>query len=134
MHALTPYQQSKLLANRNVLDVSEKSVSFTPAFKIKAVHQVIKGVPPEQIFLDAGISIQFFKKDYCRFCLKRWVKKFQDEGEESLHEDGRGATGRPKKERPKDLTYDELLSLVEIQKEALQELKKQNALERKKKR
>lgn len=134
MHALTPYQQSKLLANRNVLEVSEKSVSFTSTFKIKAVHQFFEGVSPTQIFLNAEIPIQFFKENYCRLCLKRWVKKYQELGEKSLKEDGRGSTGRPKKERPEDLTYDELLSLVEIQKEALQELKKQNALERKKKR
>jgi transposase len=134
MHALTPYQQSKLLANRNVLEVSEKSVTFTPAFKVKAVHQVIDGVSPDQIFLDAGIPIHYFREDYCRSCLKRWVQKFQAHGEDSLYEDGRGSTGRPKKERPEDLTYDELLSLVEIQKGALEELKKQNALERKKKR
>lgn len=134
MHALTPYQQSKLLANRNVLEVSEKSVSYIPDFKIKAVHQLMDGVSPDQIFLTAGIPIHFFKEDYCRYCLKRWVQKLQAEGEESLYEDGRGSTGRPKKERPQDLTYDELLSLVEIQKGALEELKKQNALERKKKR
>ncbi|MBA2403534.1 MAG: hypothetical protein H0V66_02085 [Bdellovibrionales bacterium] len=134
MHALSPSQQSKLLANRNVLEVSEKSVSFTAAFKIKAVHQVMDGVPPDQIFLNAGIPIHLFKENYCRYCLKRWVQKFRAEGEESLYEDGRGSTGRPKKERPEDLTYDELLSLVEIQKGALEELKKQNALERKKKR
>jgi hypothetical protein len=134
MHALTPSQQSKLLANRNVLEVSEKSVSFTPAFKIKAVHQVIDGVPPDQIFTNAGIPIHFFKEDYCRYCIKKWVQKFKAQGEESLQKDGRGSTGRPKKERPEDLTYDELLSLVEIQKGALEELKKQNALERKKKR
>ncbi len=57
MYALMPCQHSKLLANRNVLDVSEKSVSFTPAFKIKAIHQVIKGVPQEHIFLDAEILV-----------------------------------------------------------------------------
>jgi transposase len=134
MHALSPSQQSKLLANRNVLEVSEKSVSYTPAFKIKAIHQFIDGVSPDQIFSNAGIPINFFKEDYCRYCLKRWVQKFRARGEESLHEDGRGSSGRPKKERPEDLTYDELLSLVEIQKGALEELKKQNALERKKKR
>lgn len=136
MHTLTPFQRSKLLANRNVLEVSEKSISFTPAFKIKAVHQYLDGVSPDQIFLKAGISISLFKDDYCRCCIKRWVHKFQAEGEESFKIDGRGlgASGRPKEERPEDLTYEELLALVEIQKGALEELKKQNALERKKKR
>jgi hypothetical protein len=63
------------------------------------------------------------------------VKKFDEGGEESLKEDNRGirSTGRPKKERLEDLTYDELLALVEIHQEALEEVKKQNALARKKK-
>lgn len=134
MHTLTPSQRSKLLSNRNVQEASEKSVSYTAAFKIKAVKQYLDGVPPDQIFLDAGIPIKIFKVDYSRSCIKRWVQKFQSRGEESLKEDGRGNTGRPKKERPEDLTYDELLALVEIQREALEEVKKQNALERKKKR
>lgn len=136
MHSLTPHQRSKLLANRNVENVSEKSVFFTSAFKIRAVHQYFDGVSPDQIFLDAGIPVNYFKEKFCRFCLKRWVHKFRTKGEESLKEDGRGSggSGRPRDERPLDLSYEELLALVEIQKGALEELKKQNALERKKKR
>ena len=134
MHALTPSQQSQLLANRNIHSVSEKSVSFNAAFKIDAVRQYLDGASADQIFLDAAIPIHFFKNNYARFCLKRWVQKFRIGGEGSLKEDGRGSTGRPKKERPEDLTYEELLSLVEIHREALEEVKKQNALERKKRR
>lgn len=136
MHAFTPSQRSKLLANRNVLDVTEKTISFTPEFKIKAVHRYFEGVSPDQIFLDAGIPINYFKENYCRLCLKSWRKKFQEGGEDALKDNGRGrkSSGRPKKERPENLTYEELLTLVEIQKGALEEVKKQNALERKKKR
>jgi transposase len=136
MHAFTPSQRSKLLANRNVLNVTEKSVSYTSDFKIKAVHECLAGVSPDQIFQDAGIPIIYFKKNYCKFCLKKWIYKFRTRGEDSLYKDGRGSggSGRPKNERPEELTYDELLTLVEIQKGALEELKKQNALERKKKR
>jgi len=60
MHALTPYQQSKLLANRNVLEVTEKSVTFTSEFKIQAVHKYLGGISPDQIFLAAGLPIHFF--------------------------------------------------------------------------
>jgi class 3 adenylate cyclase len=62
-------------------------------------------------------------------------EKFKTEGEESLRNDerGKGATGRPKGESLEDLTYDELLALVEIQQEALNDIRKQNALARKKK-
>ncbi len=135
MHGFTPLQRSKLLANRNVLDVTQSTVSFMPAFKIKAVQRYLSGTSPNTIFEEAGIPIEYFNVDYCRCCLKRWVQKFEAEGEDSFKEDGRGlaSTGRPKEERLEDLTYDELLALVEIQKGALEELKKQNALARKKK-
>lgn len=135
MSTFTPKQRSKLLANRNVKDVTEKTVSFDPTFKIKAVHQYRDGISPNSIFEEAGVPLEYFKDDYCRNCLKKWVKKFDEGGEESLYEDNRGSgnSGRPKKERLEDLTYDELLALVEIQKEALKEVKKQNALARKKK-
>lgn len=136
MSTFTPKQRSKLLANRNVKEVTEKTVSFEPAFKIKAVHKYRDGISPDLIFEEAGIPLEYFKDDYCRNCVKKWVKKFNEGGEEGLHEDNRGSGngGRPKKERLEDLTYDELLALVEIQKEALEEVKKQNALARKKKR
>ena len=135
MHSFTPQQQSKLLANRNVEDVSEKSVTFKADFKIKALNQYLAGTSPDEIFEAAGIPVDYFKIGYCRFCIKRWLHKLETEGLEALSEDrrGSGSTGRPKSERPEDLTYEELLALVEIQKEALRELKKQNALARKKK-
>ena len=136
MHAFTPQQRSKLLANRCVRDVTEKTVSFNPEFKIKAVQRYLEGVSPNQIFQDANIPLDYFKQDYPKYCLKKWIKKYKLRGEDALKEDGRGtgSTGRPKQERLEDLTYDELLALVEIQQEALEEVKKQNALARKKKR
>lgn len=134
MQSFTPKQRSKLLANRNVKDVTEKTISFLPEFKIKSVHQYLDGLSSDQIFVNAGFHLGFFKEDYCRSCIKRWVKKFKDEGIESLRTDKRGksSTRRPKEERLEDLTYDELLALVEIQKGALEELRKQRALARKK--
>ncbi len=134
MQTFTPRQRSKLLANRNVQDVSEKTISFTPDFKISSVQQYLDGISPDQIFKDSGLPLEYFKEDYCRNCIKKWVKKYKDEGEDSLRSDerGKGSTGRPKNERLEDLTYDELLALVEIQKGALEELRKQRALAKKK--
>ena|SRR5690554_5419719 len=133
MHNFTPKQRSKLLANRNVQDVTEKTISFLPEFKIKSVKQYLAGVSPDEIFEDAGFPLEFFKEDYFRQCIKRWLTKFKEEGEDSLRIDerGKGSPGRPKEERLEDLTYDELLALVEIQKEAINELRKQRALEKK---
>jgi transposase len=134
MHRFTPHQRSKLLANRNVQDATEKTVTFVPDFKISAVKQYLEGTHPNQIFEKAGLPLEFFEEYYFRFCLKRWVKKFKEKGEDSLRSDDRGknSSGRPKEERLEDLTYDELLALVEIQRGALEELRKQKALAKKK--
>jgi transposase len=134
MHSFTPKQRFKLLNNRNVQDVTDKTISFVPEFKIKSVLQYLDGISPDQIFENAGFALEFFKEDYARQCIKRWLKKYKEEGENSLRTDerGKGSTGRPKEERLEDLSYDELLALVEIQKEALSELRKQKALEKKK--
>lgn len=136
MHSFTPKQRSKLLANRNVQAATEKTVTFTPEFKIKAVHLYLDGTLPDQIFENAEIPLEYFEDDYCRSCVKRWLEKFRTEGEDSLRFDerGKGASGRPKEESLEDLTYDELLALVEIQQEALNDIRKQNALARKKNR
>jgi transposase len=135
MHAFTPQQRSRLLANRNVQDITEKNISFTPAFKLKAVKLNLEGMPANQIFQEAGIPLEYFITSYSRNTLKKWVRKFKEKGEDAFLGETRGtcSTGRPKIERFEELTYDELLALVEIQKGALQELKKQNALARKKK-
>ena len=134
MHSFTPKQRSRLLTNRNVQDVSEKTISFIPEFKIKSVQQYLDGISPDQIFESAGLPLDFFKEDYARQCIKRWLKKYKEEGKDSLRIDerGKGGSGRPKEERLEELSYDELLALVEIQKEALNELRKQKALEKKK--
>ena len=134
MQNFTPKQRSKLLANRNVQDVTEKTVSFLPEFKVKSVRLYLDGFSPDQIFENAGLPAKFFKEDYFRHCIKRWVKKFKEGGEDSLFADdrGKGSTGRPQNDRLEDLTYEELLALVEIQKGALEELRKQKALAKKK--
>lgn len=134
MQSFTPKQRSKLLANRNVQDVTEKTIMFLPEFKIKSIRQYLDGLSPDQIFENAGFPLEFFKEDYFRQCIKRWLKKFNEEGEDSLRVDerGKGSTGRPRDERLEDLTYEELLALVEIQKGALEELRKQRALGKKK--
>lgn len=134
MQSFSPKQRSKLLANRNVQDVTEKTISFLPEFKIKSVHQYLDGLSPDQIFENAGLPLDYFKEGFARNCIKRWLKKFKEEGEDSLRIDerGKGSTGRPKEERLEDLSYDELLALVEIQKGALDELRKQRALAKKK--
>jgi transposase len=135
MHELSESQRQELLKNPHVEKITDKFVSYTSIFKIKAVELYLEGQHPDKIFLDAQIPIHFFRKDYPRYNIKRWKKKYQERGAESLKQDGRGSgsSGRPRKESLDELTYDELLTIVEIQREVIEDLKKRNALAKKKK-
>lgn len=133
MQELSSYQKRKLLENPNVEKITEKFVSFTPDFKSLAVKKYLNGENANEIFLQAKIPIHFFKSDYCRSCLKRWKKKFQQDGASSFSDEKRGSSkvGRPKKENLDDLSYEELQAIIEIQKGVITELKKKKALAKK---
>ena len=134
MHKLTSEQQMRLQTNPNVEKITEGSVVYKASFKIKATKSYLSGNNPDQIFRDAGIPPEFFKADYCRYCLKRWSEKFKIGGAESLMEDnrGKGSAGRPCNENLDELTYEELKALVEIQKGVIDDLVKKRALAKKK--
>jgi len=134
MQELSSHQKRTLLSNPNVDKITAKQVIYTAAFKIRAVKQYLKGQKPDEIFKANGIEPVYFIDNYCRFCIKRWKKKYFDKGKESLKSDrrGSGATGRPKKENPDELTYQELVALVEIQQDVIDALKKKKALAKKK--
>lgn len=134
MHFLSDAQSKELLKNPNVSKITPHQVIYSAEFKIKAVEQYLSGKRPEDIFLENGISPQFFENQYCRLCIKRWKKKYFEEGKNSLKIEtrGSGSSGRPKKENNDKLTYDELKTLVEIQQEVIEGLKKMKALARKK--
>jgi hypothetical protein len=136
MQDLSDYQRRVLLKNPNVEKITEKHVVYTSKFKTSAVEAYLNGKSSNQIFIDAGIDPSFFVTKYCQSCLKRWKKKYLEEGKRSFkHESrGSGSTGRPKKEDPDDLTIEELRALVEIQQDLIDHLKKKKALTKKTKR
>ncbi len=134
MQELSDYQKIVLLKNPNVEKITEKHVVYTSKFKVKAVELYLKGISPEEIFNRANINLKYFKKNYSRYCLKKWKKKFESDGKKSFFEEtrGKGSTGRPKKTNVDDLTIDELKAIVEIQEELIETLKKNRALAKKK--
>lgn len=132
MHELSDKQKITLLANPNVQTITKSFVIFKVNFKIKAAKLYLEGVSSDKIFKDTGIPIEYFKTDFCRNCIKRWAKKLKSEGEDSLKHETRGnKTGRPPKENFNELSYEELIALVQIQKEVIEEIKKQKALMKK---
>ena len=133
MSNLSDYQKRKLLDNPNIEKITENHIVFTAAFKIKAVESYFQGLIPEQIFLEAGIQTDFFSADYPRMCIKKWKKKYTKEGKDSFKTESRGsgATGRPRKVNPEELTMDELRAIIDIQRDLIEHLKKKKALTKK---
>jgi len=126
--------QIKLLeSNPNVDHVSERSISYTPDFKIRAVKENFNGKGPVQIFIEHGFDLQMIGSEKPKQCLKRWRKSFKQFGEDGFLTErrGKGTTGRPSS---KQLTVEENLRKAEARikylEAELEFLKKLDELER----
>jgi transposase len=124
----------KLLeSNPNVDHVSERSISYTPDFKIRAVKENSNGKGPVQIFIEHGFDLQVIGSEKPKQCLKRWRRTYNQFGEDGLLTErrGKGSTGRPSS---KQLTVEENLKKAEARikylEAELEFLKKLDALER----
>jgi transposase len=126
--------QIKLLeSNSNVDHVSERSISYKPEFKIKAVKENLNGKGPVQIFIEHGFDLQVIGTEKPNQCLKRWRKTFNSLGEEGFLTErrGKGSTGRPSS---KNLSVEDSLRKAEARikylEAELEFLKKLEELER----
>lgn len=86
----TPEDQDILRNNPNVASCSEKSITFTPAFKQEAVRKHHKGMTPQSIFATAGLSPSLIGRRTPNERLKKWTAIAQERGVEALLTDGRG--------------------------------------------
>lgn len=129
----TEYQIKELEKNPNVLRVSERSISYHPYFKVKAVVEYKSGKIPTQIFIENGFNIEVIGKGQPKRCLQRWRDTYEKFGELGLQSDRRGkaSTGRPS---TKELSVEEKLKKAEARIKLLEAendfLKKLEELER----
>ena len=130
----TKEEQLKLLQNKNVLKVSEATITYNPEFKVSAVLENLStGKPPYLIFLEAGFDVNVIGRKNPARCLDRWERTFKKLGEEGLRNDQRGknSTGRPLE---RELTVDEKLRRAELRIKYLESevdlLKKLDSVER----
>jgi transposase len=132
-HLFTQYQIKELEKNPNVLRVSERSISYNPDFKIKAVSEYQIGKIPAQIFIENGFNLELIGKNQPKRCLQRWRQTFEKYGDVGLETERRGkaSTGRP---TSKDLSVEEQLKKAEARIKLLEAendfLKKLEELER----
>lgn len=127
------FQFKELEKNPNALSASEKSISYSPGFKLKAVKEYKSGKIPSQIFIEQGFDLGMIGKKQPKYCLKRWRDSYERFGEEGLlmERRGKGSTGRPS---TKQLSVEEKLRKAEARIKFLEAendfLKKLEELER----
>lgn len=127
------FQMKQLEKNPNVIKVSERSITYSASFKIKAVKENLNGKGPSDIFLENGFDLEVIGRGKPQSCLKRWRTTYKQLGESGFTEErrGKGTMGRPKKQH---LTKDEQLKKAEAKiaflEAELEFLKKLDELER----
>jgi len=126
-------QIKELKKNPNVTSASDRSISYSPKFKIKAVKQYKQGKIPSQIFIEHGFDIEMIGKEQPKQCLRRWRETFERYGEDGFLTErrGKGSTGRPSS---RSLSLEEQLKKAEAKIKFLEAendfLKKLEELER----
>lgn len=105
-----------LLLNKNVAGCSERSISYRKDFKVLAVKQYHEGLPPSEIFKQAGFDIHIIGHKTPKHCLSRWRKLCEHKGTTGLHIDGRGhSKGRGRPKNLENLTEKEKLKRLEAE-------------------
>lgn len=113
---LTNEQIDRLLKNPNVKSCTPKYITYSPAFKIKAVEEYISGKSTYQIFIDAGISVEMVNRRKMKDSVRRWKKISDTEGLSSLKKTRKWRCGRKKKAT---LTDKEKIKRLELENELL---------------
>jgi len=67
----TEFQIKELEKNPNILSASDRSISYNPEFKIKAVKEYKLGKSPTQIFIEHGFNFGIIDKRQPKECLRK---------------------------------------------------------------
>lgn len=118
-----PEERARVLQNRNVLKVSDTTITYCSDFKVRAVREnLVESKTPQDIFLTAGFDLDLIGRETPKRCLNRWRAICAQRGEEGLRDDHRGKA-KPPAER--ELTAEEKLRRLEAR---VRYLEKENEL------
>ncbi|MEC2346184.1 hypothetical protein P9H28_19125 [Paenibacillus barengoltzii] len=73
----TEQQRKQLESNPNVQHVTDRTITYTPSFKLAAIKAYQEGKTPMEIFLNAGFDIAAIGNEKPKKCLKRWREQYQ---------------------------------------------------------
>lgn len=106
----------ELLKNPNVIKCSNKAITYSKEFKLKAVKQYTdEGVSSNEIFRLAGFNSDVIGKDTPKDRISDWKRLYRLYGEEGLNIDRRGKHGNGGRPTTKNLTEKEKLERLEAQ-------------------
>jgi transposase len=132
-HHFTEHEMRQLEANPYVKQVTDKSITYSPSFKIAAVKAYAEGQKPSDIFLNAGFDLNIIGHQKPKSSLKRWRDVYNTLGEVGLLEEQRGKSSTGRKPTG-ELSAEEKLKRAEARIKLLVAendfLKKLDALER----
>ena len=111
----TEVQIKELLANKNVENCSDRSITYNKEFKVWAVNKYYEdGYSPRMIFEEAGFDISIVGEDTPGFSLQRWRKEYQTKGIDSLKLERRGQGNRGRR-KIKELNDTDRIKRLEIE-------------------
>ncbi|MEK4627268.1 IS3 family transposase [Solibacillus sp. FSL R7-0682] len=95
------HQRRQIEQNPNVVLITDRSIQYTVAFKLKAVQENLKGKGPTEIFKAAGFDLEIIGIKKVQSAVHRWKKIYQTYGEDGFTQErrGKGSTGRPRAEK-----------------------------------
>lgn len=120
-----------LAKNKNILRVSECSITYSYEFKILFIDEYIAGKLPRQIFEENGFDINIIGMKRIGYASQRWRSAYKKDGIIGLEDTRKSASGRP---RSTELTKEEIIEMQEAKIKLLEAqvelLKKLDARER----
>lgn len=86
---------SQLAKNKNIIKVSNKSITYTFEFKIEFIAKHKAGKLPRIIFEEAGFDVEVLGEKRIQTASNRWRKAFKKNGELGLKDSRKTSSGRP---------------------------------------
>jgi transposase len=90
----SPEQLKALRDNPNVAKCSNKSITYSKEFKLKAIRQYYEeGLGPNEIFAQAGFNLSVIGRKKPKSCLRDWRSIYKTKGQKELLKENRGKSG-----------------------------------------
>lgn len=88
-------EKAILRKNRHVLRISDKAITYTDDFKVRALAESSKGKTAREIFEEAGFDVELIGMSRVTSSITRWKTSYKEKGVMGLRDTRKGNSGRP---------------------------------------